>query len=306
LGIYDDLLNDIDGKKIIEEKIIEKEKIINTSPFNINSFINELSEIDKSHLLENLASDYITGYSIAADCIMYTIKRLLKTPIEDARSAWLPVLMRGILGTAVHDFIQSNTKQFTETERSLKVPSIKVSCRLDALIGSNILVEIKSCTYEDYAKIIKNQQSRESDWIQAITYKYLIENYLEEIKNPGVPLRTEPPQLNKYNIDYIQFIYVAHDICSSKIENMSDAIKSVKTIRQKLESKKNPFCFISVLDFNLKEIDITEYIYYIKEKIMAINNYINNNKLPSKEDKFVDESKCYFCIYKNFCEIKKI
>jgi hypothetical protein len=90
------------------------------------------------------------------------------------------------------------------------------------------------------------------------------------------------------------------------MDSMSDAIKSVKTIRKNLESKKNPFCFISVLDFNLKEIDTTEYIDYIKEKITAINDYINNNKLPSKENKFVDEGKCYFCIYKNFCEIKKI
>jgi len=69
--------------------------------------------------------------------------------------------MRSTIGTAIHDFVQSNTNQFTESEVSLKIPSIKFSGRLDNLIGPNILVEIKSCTYSDYEKLLglENQES---------------------------------------------------------------------------------------------------------------------------------------------------
>jgi hypothetical protein len=309
LGKYDDLLiemdKDINNIEINTNNDININTNINTIPFNINKFIDELSLIDRQNINNRLSSNMITGYAISSDCIMYTVKRILNIPVENIKSAWLPILMRSTLGNAVHDFIQKNTKQFTECEVSLKVPSIRLSCRLDALINSNILIEIKSCSYEDYAKIVKKQQPRENDWIQVLLYKYLLENYLDEIKSSNIKTRTAIPKLNKYDINYIQFIYIAHDICSSETDNISQSIKLIKTLRKQLESKNNPFCFITVLDLDLIKIDISDCLNYIKEKIEMINFYVNNNKLPDKDNKFIDKSKCYFCIYSNFCELNQ-
>jgi len=102
--------------------------------------------------------------------------------VKSFADKWLPILLRSTIGTAIHEFIQSNTNQFTEGEVSLKIPSIKFSGRLDNLIGPNILIEIKSCTYADYEKIIRTRKPRVSDFYQAIVYKYILENILMRLE----------------------------------------------------------------------------------------------------------------------------
>ncbi len=95
---------------------------------------------------------------------------------------------------------------------------------MDNLNGNNVLVEIKSCTHTDYAKIIRTQRPRQADFYQTIAYKYILENHLKEAKNPGVKTRTGTPKLDKYDIDTIQFIYLAHDITASDVEDFGTAI----------------------------------------------------------------------------------
>lgn len=275
-------------------------------PFDISLYCNELK--DKSENKNQIYSqnaNTISGYSIAHDCIANTVKKILNEPIPSFADKWLPIIMRTTIGTAIHDTIQENTKQFTEVEPSIKVPSIRFSGRMDALIGNNILVEIKSCTYSDYQKIIKNQQPRKEDFIQAMTYKYILENHLQEAQNPGVPTRTQPPALDKYNINKIQFLYVAHDVCAADVEDFGQAVEAAKNIRKQLNSRYNKFFFMTSVILDTSTFDTAPYIDYITRKIAAINWYIDNNKIPTKEDPFVDTKKCFFCLYQKNCELLK-
>ena len=275
-------------------------------PFDISTFCQELkekSEVKNKIYAENACS--ISGYSIAHDCIANTVKKILNEPIPSFADKWLPIIMRTTIGTAIHDAIQENTKQFTEVEPSIKVPSIRFSGRMDALIGNNVLVEIKSCTYTDYQKIIKKQQPRKEDFIQAMTYKYILEEHLAEAQNPGVPTRTQPPALDNYNINKIQFIYVAHDVCSADVEDFGQAVEAAKNVRKQLNSRYNKFFFMTGVTLDTSSFDTTPYLEYIKNKIAAINWYIDNNKIPTKDDPFVDTKKCFFCLYQRNCELLK-
>lgn len=294
------------AESIIEEVKQEDKDQINQKmgPFNIANFAEELriKSEEKNRLYAELSSS-ISGYSIASDCISTTVKKLLNYPVINFAHKWLPIMMRACIGSAIHDFIQENTSQMTELEKSLKVPSIRFSGRLDGLIGNNVLVEIKSCTYKDYAKILRDQRPRTADFYQAMTYKYVLENHLQEIKNPGVNTRTPPPLLDEYKIDTIQFIYVAHDIVGADFENLGQAMKVVDVVKKTLNSRRDQFYNMSsiVLDINL--FDPTPYNDYIQKKINAINWYVNNNKLPTEDDEFVDKKKCFFCLYKDNCEL---
>lgn len=299
------------NKNIINENTVDPikthfdERVNKGKPFDINLFADELRDISevKNKAYAELSGN-ITGYSIAHDCILNTVKKLLNHPVQSFSDKWLPIIMRSELGSAAHTVLQSNTTQFTEIERSLKVPSIRFSGRLDALIGNNVLVEIKSCTYSDYQKIIKKQQPRTPDFYQAMTYKYIIENHLDEAKNPGVPIRSEPPMLDKYEIDTIQFIYIAHDICSSDIEDLGQALKAISEFKKTVNSKYNKFFFMTSVVLDVNCFDQTPFIDYIKNKISAINYYVDNNKLPTKEDPFIDTGKCFYCLYYGNCELR--
>ena len=229
--------------------------------------------------------------------------KLLNTPVKSFASKWLPIAMRGTIGTAIHDFIQSTTKQFTELECTLKVPSIRFSGRLDALIGNNILVEIKSCTYEDYKKIIKNQKPRIEDFYQCMSYKYILENYLKESQQAVVKRRTKPPSLDFYKIDTIQFIYVAHDLLASDIEDFGQMMERIKHIKKVLNSRSNSFFFMSALTINLTDEIAQPYIDFVHNKIQQINWYVKNNKFPTENDPYVNK-KCFFCLYQDICSIK--
>ncbi len=274
-------------------------------PFNIELFVEEIwKKSDNKNRLYNRLTQNISGYDIAHNCIANVVFKILQTPVESFASKWLPVLMRGTIGSAIHDFIQNTTDQFTELEPSIKVPSIRFSGRIDALIGHNILAEIKSCTYADYQKIIKNQRPRNEDFYQTMTYKYILENYLNEAKTANVKRRTQPPKLDYYKIDTLQFIYVAHDLLASDVEDFGEMLSRIKHIKKILNSKSNTFFFMTTLTINLTDELSKPYIDFIDEKIKRINWYVNNNKLPTKDDPFVNK-KCFFCLYDKVCHIKK-
>lgn len=309
---YNNILSMIgDGESNQEQDIVEEETPIidpnkEYKPFDIDLFSKELHEVseNKNKAYAQLTQS-INGYSIAHDCLACTVKKIMHEPVKSFAHKWLPILLRAEIGTAIHDFIQNNTTQFTETEPSIKVPSIRFSGRIDGLINNNILVEIKSCTYTDYRKIIKTRQPRKPDFYQTIVYKYILENYLNELKTPGVPTRTDPPKLNDYNIDKIQFIYVAHDIMSDDVDDFGEALARVKKLKQKLNSKRNQYFFMTSLVLDLNDFDCSTYTNYVVDKINTINYYVDNNKMPPRDHKYIDTNKCFFCLYRDNCEYRK-
>ncbi len=269
--------------------------------FTIDNFItnvyNKSLEKNKSMMEE---SKHINAYDIAKNCIREIVYRLQKHPVEVSADNWLPLKFRAMIGSAIHDFIQTNYP-FTENEISLRVPSLKTSVRIDSLINNDILVEIKGLPFKDYDQVLRKNQPRSDDFLQAVLYKYLIENHLSEIKSvdPSL-LRSQLPQLNKYKIDTIQFIYVAHDLISSDISSIKQAFEIVDNLKKILNSKKNQFYFISVLNINVKDLDLVPYYDYITKKIKKINDHIDSNTIPDNNDEFLDGN-CYFCQYRRVC-----
>lgn len=313
-GFVLDLIQNNNSEKINHDNLIIEEKSILSPPnettepklFDLLVFGNELKEkskIKNQNYLEY--AENISAYDVAVNCIRTVVYKLLKTPIPSYADKWLPLAMRSTIGTAIHEFIQGNSNQFTEQEVSLKIPSIRFSGRLDCLINNNVLVEIKSVAYNDYKKIISSQTPRTDDFYQGMVYKYILENYLEEAKNPNIKVRegTEKPKLNKYDIKFIQFIYIAHDLIAADIEDLSAAIKSITTLKSNLNSRRNQFFFITQLSIDTNCCD--KYINYIKTKIDHINYYLQTNKLPPENDPYIDHKKCYFCNYNKICDIKK-
>jgi len=135
---------------VVEHHIVAQEP---GKPFDVELFTEEIrAKSEKDNRLRQYYSSTISGYSIAHDCIGATVLKIMNYPVKSFAHKWLPIVMRASLGNAVHDCIQKNSDQFTEQEKSIKVPSIRCSVRLDCLIGDNILVEIKSCTYTDYKR----------------------------------------------------------------------------------------------------------------------------------------------------------
>jgi len=307
-----DLIEDPNSEKITasnagDQKITEDKDVIIPKnvgkPFDLQYYCDEVrKKSEEKNRIYSYYAENISGYGIANECIGTTIFKILNYPVEDFSNKWLPIVMRASIGKAIHDTIQENTDQFTEQERSMKIPSIRTSVRLDGLISNNVLVEIKSCTYDDYRKILRNQSPRIADFYQVMMYKYILENYLDECKQQ-TNTRTPPPQLDEYNIDTIQFIYVAHDIIASDVESFAECMKIVKDVKKTLKSKNNQFFFMTSLVLRTDQFDTSPYINYIKEKIEAINYYIDRNKVPHVDNKFVDTKKCYFCLYNKNCEI---
>ena len=272
--------------------------------FDLKQFGNELKE--KSEIKNKKYIEYaenISAYDIAVNCIRNVVYKLKNTPIESYADKWLPLSMRSTIGTAIHEYLQSNSSQFTEQEVSLKIPSIRFSGRLDCLINNNVLVEIKSVPYKDYQTIIKKQTPRTNDFYQCMVYKYILENYIQEAKNPDIKIRegSSKPKYNSYNIKYMQFIYVAHDLIAADIEDLSESLKMITTLKQTLNSKKNEFFFITSLNIDTDCCD--KYLEYIKTKIQHINYYMDSNKLPPENDPFIDK-KCFFCLYNKVCNIR--
>jgi hypothetical protein len=273
--------------------------------FDLDVFIQELYEKTTNKNKDAVEKQkYMSAYDVASSCIGNIIHKIRNTPIKNYANKWAPITLRSYLGNSVHSFIQDNSKQFTEQEVSLKVPSIRFSGRLDCQINRDVLVEIKSLPYNDYRKIIINKTPRLNDFYQTLTYKYILENYLEEAKNNQEETRTQRPLLDNYNIKHIQYIYVAHDIIASDVESLDEAIEITKHVRKVLNSKSNAFYFMSSLRLDLDNYDLTEHFNYIKNKIQRVNYYLDNNLDIPSNDEFIDSKACFFCLYQHICKYK--
>ena len=275
--------------------------------FTVDSFVKHLAH--NSHTKNKHYStrqQRISGYDIASGCIKQVIYRLKKVPLQNYTDTWLPVMMRSTLGSGVHDFIQDNYP-FTELEKSMKVNSINFSGRFDGCIGNHTIAEIKSLPYlgpKGYETVIKTQCARTADFYQNITYKYILENHLEEIKqHPRTDLRTDPPAADKYDIKHIQFIYVAHDIFASDVDSIHEANAAITKFKRQLKTAKNKFAFITCITYDLTKINIDPYMTYVKEKIEDINNHLESNKTPTMDNKFINKESCFFCKYKRQCKV---
>lgn len=311
-----DFIENIEKSPIVESvSLEEKQNQIETTQidktreiFDIQEFGNELYKTSEFRNKERAERPHqnITGYDIAVNCIMQVLFKLRNTPIENYADSWLPIYMRSEVGTAVHNFIQKNTSQFTETELNLKVPSIGFYGKIDFMVGDSTLGEIKTCTYSDYKTIVSKQKPRTKDFLQAFCYNYIINHYLDEIKSDDVVIRHnmgEKPKLDKYNIDKIQFIYIAHDIISSHAESYAEMLECVKTVKKNLNSKRNPFFFITSLVVNLNDPIIKEYNEYISGKFNDIHHYLNTNTNPTKDARYLCKNGCFFCPYKKICHL---
>jgi hypothetical protein len=280
---------------------------INYDLFNIDVFIKELYERSsvKNQLYREVIQN-ISAYDISSGCMRDIIYKLNNTPVESFADKWLPILMRSTIGTAIHDFIQNNTNQFTEREVSLKIPSIRFSGRLDNLIGPEKLIEIKSCPYSDYEKIITTRKPRVSDFYQAMTYKYILENYLIEARDPAIIVRkgTVKPKFDKYDIKTVQFIYVAHDVTATDVSSFAEILHRITELKRLLNSKSNSFFFITTMVVDVTNGVAAPFLDYVDKKIKAINHYIDTNTVPDKTDPFIDTKACFFCMYRKLCDVK--
>ena len=184
---YNDLLSLVGGptkESFADPQKEQKIGIVPANLFDIEVFAEELRRKSENKNRGYLtAAKNINAYDVANNCIRQIVYKLSGTPIKSYADRWLPIFLRTALGSAVHNFLQENTKQFTEQEVSLKVPSLKFSGRLDALIGNNILIEIKSMPYDEYEKAIRTNTPRNKDFIQALLYVYMLENHIDEIKH---------------------------------------------------------------------------------------------------------------------------
>lgn len=273
--------------------------------FSISLFEEELrnsSEIRNKARFLNTKN--INAYHIADSCICLIVKELLNYPLPSYADSWLPLVMRQYIGNAVHSCIQDNSKQFTEAEVSIKVPSIMFSGRIDNIINNDVLVEIKSCKYDDFKWVIKNKKPRQKDFYQLMVYKYILENHLKEIMLSTEKTRTQKPILDSYNIQKLQIIYVSHDLCASDIDSINDAVKLVKTLKKIFDSKNNSLFFINSIELDVKTFDSKIYLDWVESKLKRIKFYVDNKRLPDPKDEFI-ENKCFFCIYSKSCEYKK-
>ena len=293
-----------DEERIDRQDLTQRVK--QTRFFDISEFERELFVLSETEGREHQQhSNNINAYDLIG-CIRAALFKYFKYPVKSFADRWLPVRMRTTIGQAIHRFIQENTKQFTETEVYIKVPSRRFLGKADALINDNVLVEIKSCTYADYQKIINTRKPKSKHFYQTLVYKYFLDNYCNEIKQcfekGDVPPNANPPRLDKYNIEWIQFIYVAHDVISADADSLSEALYMVSKIKKSLNSRDNKFFFITSLVIDVREDNIKQQLSYIVDRIEEYNRYIDANKIPPIDHRFVDTSMCYFCIYRDICQ----
>ena len=45
----------------------------------------------------------------------------------------------------------------------------------------------------------------------------------------------------------------------------------------------------------------TPFLEYVRNKIIAINDYMNKQLLPDFSDPYVDKKACFFCTYFRIC-----
>jgi hypothetical protein len=292
---------DVVIKPAVQKPIINQNR--NATFFDPKAFQKELrAQSIKKNKSYHLASENITAYDIAGGCSRSVFYRINNVPAKYYGNKWLPVEMRCTIGTAVHDFIQDNCGVFTEQEVCLKVPSKRMSTRLDCLINDNVLVEIKSCNYTDMKEIIKTGRPRIKDFYQATLYKYLLENHLEEAKLQKPTRGGVSPGLDKYNIEYIQLVYVCHELVSGDSDSMDDAVKFAKNLKKLSGSKQDPFWFIQTVNVDLRNLDMSIYEKVVVDKMASIKKALDTNQLPTMDDKYIDKQACFFCLHGDICK----
>jgi len=269
-----------------------------TNLFSLDKFIKNISEKSKKkHFDTYIFSSSITAYDIAVNCIRQVVYRLLDFPIRYYEDLWLPIIMRQFIGNAIHEFIQSNY-EFTEVEVPIKVKEFNFSGRIDALIGKSALVEIKSVSFQDYEEILKTNKPREKDLMQTIIYTHLLNDYFDKVDKENYSFKYD-----SYNIKYIQFIYIAHDIVAKDIDNIEECLEIYRNIKKQLKSFFNKFYFIKVITYSIDE-NIDEFNTLKArafDKLMEINKFIKKHIIPPLNHKYINTNYCNFCPYKHLC-----
>jgi hypothetical protein len=298
--MYQQIISSLNGKSQDISCEAQNEKKNSVHLFDVNEFVQEMavSSHDKNKQMYEYQEN-LNAYDLASNCSRQIVLKILNYPVESYKDSWLPLKFRAALGTTVHNFIQDNCSVFTEKEVSIKVPSIKTSVRLDALISDNVLCEIKSCTFSDYETVLRTRTPRDADFYQSVFYRWLLHNHLKEAKQQ-IDTRTSPPNLDNYNIRYIQLIYVAHDLLSSDINSISEAKATMLKIKKMLRSRFNQFYFITALTLDLNVINIDQYETYIVGKLYHILSHLKNKTIPPLDDPYI-KNNCFFCPYKNIC-----
>jgi hypothetical protein len=275
------------------------------SVFDVNNFIQELkvnSQVSNKRFHDS--SERFNSYDIAHTCIRSVLFRIFHYPLYDYSDSWLPVKLRTNLGTACHDFLQQS-KMFTETEVYLRVPSKNISVKIDCLINNNVLVEIKSCNYADYDQIIKKNLPRTKDIYQAVLYKHLLENDLEESSKQDFTeeeiRKYNFPKHESYKIKTIQFIYICHELVCADTESIEQDIEFSKRLKKFLKSKNNKFWFIKTIELNLENFNIVNIENHVTDKLKELQKYHSVKQIPDMNNKYVDLKSCFFCLFKETC-----
>lgn len=275
----------------------------NVPLFTVENFkqnLKDKSAVSNKRFIDT--SERLNAYDIVHSCIRTPIFRLLDTPIDNYSDNWLPVKLRTSFGSACHDFLQTTSSNFTETEVYLRIPSINMSVKIDCLTGLNTVVEIKTCSYADYGKILKSNNARVEDFYQALLYRYLLENYIDEAKQQDIDLKKyNLPVHDKYDITTIQMIYVCHELFSSDYSSLDQAVAESKELKKQLNTKYNYMWFIKAINYDMTAADYSSHIEMLADKIKVSNEFIQSNTIPPLNHKYVDKKKCFFCLYKKNC-----
>lgn len=273
--------------------------------FDVRDFQQELkSNSERNNKNFHSNSERFNAYDVAHNCIRSVLFRIFKYPLRSYSDSWLPVKLRTTLGNACHEFIQAS-KVFTEEEVYMRVPSLNISTKIDCLINDNVLVEIKSCNYTDYANIIKTNLPRTKDLYQAILYRYLLENHLEESMaqtlSDDEKRKYNLPKLKQYKIKVIQFIYICHELISAEADTIEQDLEFSKRLKKFLNSKNNKFWFIKDLQLNIENFDVTRIEQHVVDKLSELKKYNDEKKLPDMKHRHIDPKSCFFCLFKEVC-----
>lgn len=285
----------------LDSKLEYSKKVALFSETNFEEDLIRKSHDKNKYFAENTTR--LNSYDIVHSCIRSVIFRMLGFPVKSYKDNWLPVSYRTTLGSATHDFIQGTSTKFTEQEVYLRIPSKNISVKIDCITNHDTIVEIKSCTYADYEKILKTNQARSEDFFQALLYKYLIENFLDESKKQDLGERASKynlPKLNKYEIDKIQMIYVCHELMAAD-KTIEESVQFAKSLRKQLNSKFNTLWFIKSILYPMDNEKYKHHIQLIEERLDETQDFINKQLVPPMKHRFVDTSKCFFCLYKDSC-----
>lgn len=143
----------------------------------------------------------------------------------------------------------------------------------------SVLVEVK--TINDLY-INDEFLGRENDWLQIMYYLYLALQYQNKLPNNQIlkdkPVITINSQKCKYLLDnsdikYVQIWYIGREF-------------EIKCITTKVDINNQTF---------------NKYIQYFMERENEIVKYVYSKTVPDISHKYVNRSKCTFCIYKDYC-----